>query len=70
MYRRHFLSLAGFVQSVPEGGFGQAELVRSKALFAAYEGAAELHVPRGHRHISEFAHAVIAAELGRRLLGR
>lgn len=59
-----------FRESVPEGGFGEAELVRSRALFAAYEGAAELHVPHGHRHISEFAHAVIGAELGRRLLGR
>ena len=59
-----------FRESVPEGGFGEAELVRSRALFAAYEGAAELHLPHGHRHISEVAHAVIGAELGRRILGR
>jgi lysophospholipase L1-like esterase len=60
----------GFGESVPPAGFGRAELVRSRALLAPYEGAAQLHVPHGHRHISEFTHALIAAELGRRILGR
>jgi hypothetical protein len=59
-----------FRASAPEQVFGKTEIVSSRALFAAYEGAAELHLPHGHRHISEFAHAVIGAELGRRILGR
>jgi hypothetical protein len=43
------------------------ELVDSRTLFGAYAGVAELHVPRGAQHISEFAHALIGLETGRRL---
>lgn len=32
-----------------------------------FEGAVELHVPHGARHISEFTHAVIGVELGRQI---
>jgi lysophospholipase L1-like esterase len=48
----------------------EAEVIEAQPLFAEFEGAAELHVPGGHRHISEFAHALIAVELGRRILRR
>jgi hypothetical protein len=33
-------------------------------------GAAETHVARGHRYISELSHALIGVELGRRILRR
>lgn len=46
------------------------ELVASGELLEGYDGAAEMHVPRGHRHISELTHARIGIELGRRILGR
>jgi hypothetical protein len=43
------------------------ELVTSEALFAELDGAVDFHVRHGHSHISELAHALIGAELGRRL---
>lgn len=45
------------------------EVVHSLPLFAPYDGAAEIHVPHGERHISEFAHALIGAEIARRIEG-
>jgi lysophospholipase L1-like esterase len=62
-----------FASSVPEpmGKRLEAagvELMRSDPLFARLAGA-ELHVPRGHSHISELAHAVIAGALAERLGG-
>jgi hypothetical protein len=51
-------------------GDAQPEFVGSRALLVDVEGAAELHLPHGHHHISEFTHAMIAAELGRRILQR
>jgi hypothetical protein len=44
------------------------ELIDSRPLLGGYEGIAELHLPRGHHHISEFTHTMIALEIGRRLL--
>jgi hypothetical protein len=43
------------------------EFVPSEALLAPYAGIAEMHVPHGHQHISEFTHTLIGAELGRRI---
>ena len=43
------------------------ELVQSGELLREFDGAAELHVGHGHRHISELTHALIGIELGRRI---
>jgi hypothetical protein len=44
-----------------------AELVDTNRLLAPYAGAVEAHLAHGHNHISEFTHALIGAELGRRI---
>lgn len=44
------------------------EYVPAESLLADVEGAAEIHVAYGHRHITETTHALIGAEIGRRLL--
>lgn len=44
-----------------------AELVDATRLLAPYAGAVEAHLEHGHNHISEFSHALIGAELGRRI---
>jgi hypothetical protein len=46
------------------------EQVASKDLLDPFQGAAEMHVPHGHNHISEFTHALIGVELGKRILGK
>jgi lysophospholipase L1-like esterase len=43
------------------------EYIGSRELLADFDGAAELHVAHGHRHISEFTHAQIGVALGRRI---
>jgi hypothetical protein len=43
------------------------ELIESAALFAPFDGVAELHVPNGQQHISEFTHTLIGVEVARRL---
>ena len=43
------------------------EVVNGENLLASVEGAARLHVPHGHNHISEITHAMLGAELGRRI---
>jgi lysophospholipase L1-like esterase len=48
----------------------QAEVIGSRALFGEVDSAAEMHLPAGHRHISEFTHTLIGVELGRRILKR
>jgi lysophospholipase L1-like esterase len=58
----------GFVESLPAGLLDTVTLVKSQELLSEFDGAVELHVPHGHRHISEFAHALIAVELGKRIL--
>lgn len=42
--------------------------IDSNALFDSYVGVAELHVPHGHRHISELSHTLIGVEVGRQIL--
>lgn len=44
------------------------ESVTADELLAPYYGGPEMHVAHGERHLSEFAHALIGVELGRRLL--
>jgi hypothetical protein len=46
------------------------ESVSADELLAPYYGGPEMHVAHGERHLSEFAHALIGVELGRRLLKR
>jgi hypothetical protein len=59
-----------FVESLPPGMLKDVELVTSRGLLADFDGAAEMHLPRGHRHITEFTHTMIGVELGRRILKR
>jgi hypothetical protein len=54
--------------SLPPGLLPGFELVASGELAREFDGAAELHVPHGARHISELTHALIGTELGRRIL--
>jgi hypothetical protein len=59
------------LESLPAGAarsLGAMELVSSRELLGEFDGAAQLHVAHGHRHISEFTHTVIGVELGRRIL--
>lgn len=46
----------------------RVEYVSSVPLLQAFNGVAELHAPHGHHHISELTHALIGAEIGRRLV--
>jgi hypothetical protein len=43
------------------------ERLDSTTLLRDFDGVVELHVPHGARHISEFTHAMIGVELGRRI---
>jgi hypothetical protein len=43
------------------------ERLDSTVMLRDFEGAVQLHVPHGARHISEFTHAMIGVELGRRI---
>lgn len=61
--------------SVPERmrqalGAAGIELVESQSLLGAFDGAAEMHVPHGHNHISELTHALIGVRLGERIVPR
>ena len=44
------------------------EFMGSESLLAGLDGAAEMHVPHGHNHISELAHTLIGIGIGQRLL--
>lgn len=44
------------------------EYLSSASLLQTYDGAAEMHVPHGHQHISEFTHTLIGTEIGHRLV--
>jgi hypothetical protein len=44
------------------------ELIDSGSLLGPYQGIAEMHLPNGYHHISEFSHTTIALELGRRVV--
>jgi lysophospholipase L1-like esterase len=61
-----------FAPSLPEAMAARlktagVELIEAQALFAPFQHAAELHVPNGHQHISEFTHTLIGAEIARRV---
>jgi hypothetical protein len=63
------------LESVPPAalealGDAQPEFVGSRALLGEVDGAAQLHLPNGHHHISEFTHTLIGVELGRRIAGK
>ena len=59
-----------FVDSLPPGMLKQVEVVPSRGLLADFDGAVQVHLPSGHRHISELTHALIGVELGKRILKR
>jgi hypothetical protein len=44
------------------------EYITSESLLRKYYGLANMHVPHGYNHPSEFTHTLIAEELGRRIL--
>ena len=44
------------------------EYITSESLLQKYDGAAEMFVPHGYHHISEFTHTLIGTELGSRIL--
>jgi lysophospholipase L1-like esterase len=57
-----------FAESISPDALRKVDLLSSRALFTGFSGAAELHVPRGHTHISELSHALIGVAVGRRIL--
>jgi hypothetical protein len=59
-----------FVDSLPPGMLKDVEVVASRALLDDLDGAVQVHLPSGHRHISELTHALIGVELGKRILKR
>jgi lysophospholipase L1-like esterase len=64
---RQFVS--SFSSEVLDGlAAAHTEYATSDSLFDDYRGAVELHVPHGIHHITEFTHALIGVELGRRIL--
>ena len=56
--------------SLPAGLLPGVEVVTSDELLGDFNGVAEVHVAHGHRHISEFTHALIGTELARRIAAR
>lgn len=63
-----------FAPSIPPELAGRlkaagVELVESAVLLAQFDGVAEMHVPGGHQHISEFTHTLIGVEIARRVAG-
>lgn len=44
------------------------EIVDSEQLLRPYAGSVEVHVPHGYQHLSEFGHALVGSEIGKRLL--
>lgn len=46
------------------------EVLQSASVLDALDGAAQVHVPHGHHHISETTHALIARAIGTQLLAR
>ena len=60
--------------SMPEALAGRlaragVEVIAPNELFADYDGTLEMHVAHGNHHISEFTHALIGVEIGRRING-
>ncbi len=64
-----------FAASIPEPmaarlkGAG-VELIEAGALLGPFEGVAEMHVPHGHQHISEFTHILLGVEVAQRIAKR
>ena len=44
------------------------EYISSESLLQKFDGMAEMHVPHGYHHISEFTHILIGMEIGHRML--
>jgi hypothetical protein len=44
------------------------DYIDSRSSLGIYDGVAELFVPHGHHHISEFTHTILAVAIGQRLL--
>jgi GDSL-like Lipase/Acylhydrolase family len=44
------------------------DYIDSRSSLGVYDGVAELHVPHGHHHISQFTHTILAVAIGQRLL--
>jgi hypothetical protein len=64
-----------FAESLPPAALKalsemHTEYLGSRVLLEDFDGAAEMHVLHGHNHISEFTHALIGVELGRRIMQR
>jgi hypothetical protein len=47
---------------------GAVEIIGAESLLKDFNGSVTMHVPHGARHISEFTHALIGAEVGRRII--
>jgi hypothetical protein len=63
----------GFAGSLPPAALKalnelHTEYLSSRSLLGDFDGAAEMHVLHGQDHISEFTHALIGVELGRRIV--
>lgn len=62
-----------FGSSLPEAvrarlATSSVEIISAESLLGSFDGSAEMHVSHGARHISEFTHTLIGAEVGRRIL--
>jgi GDSL-like Lipase/Acylhydrolase family len=44
------------------------EYISSESLLQKFDGVAEMHVPHGYHHISEFTHTLIGMEIAQRML--
>lgn len=66
-------SLYHFSSSMPSALRAKLDMahinyIASESFLQKFDGVAEMHVPHGYNHISEFTHTLIAEELGRRIL--
>ena len=64
-----------FASSVPQKmreafALGGIDFIDSRQILEDLDGAAEFHLPNGHQHISALTHALIGAQVGRRIVGR
>jgi hypothetical protein len=63
----------GFVSSIPAGMVAALRansdsLLLSEGVFSEYQTLAELHLPHGQHHISEFTHLMLGLRAGREIL--
>jgi len=66
-------SLYHFTSSMPPAlraklDMAHIDYIASESFLQKFDGVAEMHVPHGYNHISEFTHILIAEELGRMIL--